>query len=88
MPYRIDEITKRRVQLCLRPLLRPAGGHHAARQGQSSGHAGSDSEVRKSSASLRNHWFAERAGLGTPLSHDELQHGVRAGIISSSLVNE
>lgn len=74
------------VQLRLRPLLRPAGGHNAARQGQGSGHAGGDSPVRKSPASPRNHWFAERAGLGTPLSDDELRHGVNAGIISGALL--
>ena len=86
MPYRIDEITQRRVQLRLRPLLRPAGGHNATRQGQSSGHAGSDSAVREGSASPRNHWFAERVYLGTPLSDDELRVGVNAGIISGALL--
>ena len=88
MHDRISTPALRRLQLRMRPLLRPAGSYNAARQGQGGGHVGGDSPVRESPAALRNHWFAERSHLGTPLSHDELQHGVREGIISSSLVNE
>jgi len=66
-------------------VLRQAGGNNEARQGQSSGHAGGDSAVQTVPASRRNSWFAERAFLGTALSHDELVHGVRVGIISSYL---
>lgn len=86
MHDRISTPALRRLQLRMRPLLRPAGGHNAARQGQGSGHVGSDSPVRESPAALRNHWFAERASLGTPLSHDELVHGVRVGLISNFLL--
>lgn len=86
MHDRIPAPALRRLQLRMRPLLRPAGGFNAARQGQGGGHAGSDSAVRESPAALRDHWFAERASLGTPLSDDELQHGVNAGIISGALL--
>ena len=35
---------------------------------------------------IRDRWFAERAGLGTQLSPEEIEHGVNAGIISSTLL--
>lgn len=69
-------------------IAAPSGVHNTARQGQSSGYVGGNSPVQTSAATPRDYWFAERAHLGTPLSQDELQHGVRAGIISSFLVNE
>ena len=86
MHDRIPTPALRRLQLRMRPLLRPVGGYNAARPGQGSGHVGSDSPFRESPAALRDHWFAERTSLGTPLSHDELQHGVNAGIISGALL--
>lgn len=86
MHDRIPTPALRRLQLRLRPLLRPARGYHQTRPGQGSGHVGSDSPVRESPAALRDHWFAERASLGTPLSDEELQHGVNAGIISGALL--
>lgn len=86
MHDRIPAPTLRRLQLRMRPLLRPAGGDNQARPAQGSGHAGSDSPVQTSPAALRDHWFAERASLGTPLSESELQHGVNAGIIGGALL--
>lgn len=86
MHDRISTPALRRLQLRMRPMLRPVGSFNAARQGQGSGHAGSHSPLRESPAALRDHWFAERASLGTPLSSDELQHGVNAGIISGALL--
>jgi hypothetical protein len=87
MPDRLNMPALRRLQLRLRPVLRPSRVQHQARQSKGQCHAGSDSEVQASAAQIRHCWFAERAQLGTPLSNDELQHGVRKGIISSSLVN-
>lgn len=86
MPDRISQSALRRLQLRLCPMLRKAGQYHAPRQGQSSGHAGSHSEIQEQPAQVRDRWFAERAKLGTPLSEDELQYGVRVGIIGSALL--
>lgn len=86
MPSRIPTSALRRLQLRMRPVLRKAGGHHPARQKQSSGHAVSDSLVQAIPITIRDSWFAERANLGTHLSHDELAHGVRVGLLSSALL--
>ena len=83
---RIPAYTLRRLQLRLRPVLRPAGRYHQARQGQSWGDVGRDRPVQEQPASIRDRWFAARAGLGTRLSTEEIQHGVDAGIISSTLL--
>lgn len=83
---RIPASALRRLQLRLRPMLRPAGRYRQARQGQSRGDAGRDSPVQEQPASIRDRWFAERAHLGTFLSAEEIQHGVNAGIISSTLL--
>lgn len=83
---RIPAYALRRLQLRLRPMLRPAGRYRQARQGQSRGDAGCDSPVQAESAEIRDRWFAERAGLGTQLSPEEIEHGVNAGIISSTLL--
>lgn len=37
---------------------------------------------------VRARWFAERERLGTPLSDDELRHGVRMGLIASVLLQD
>lgn len=87
MPDRISPAALRRLQLRMRPVLRTAGGQHAARQNQSSGHAVSNSPVQAEPAAIRDRWFADRAHLGTPLSPSELQHGVREAILSGSLLN-
>ena len=83
---RIPAYPLRRLQLRLRPMLRPVSRHHQTRQGQSRGDAGRDSPVQAEPTSFRDRWFAERAGLGTRLSTAEIQHGVNAGIISSTLL--
>lgn len=88
MHDRIPAPALRRLQLRMRPLLRQAGVNHQARQGQGISHVGGNSAIQTIPTTQRDSWFAERAHLGMPLSHDELQHGVRVGIISSSLVNE
>lgn len=80
-----DQPARWGVQLHVRPVLRQAGDDDAARQSQSSGHAGSDSAVQTVTATRCDSWLSERAFLGTALSHDELVHGVRAGIISRYL---
>ena len=84
----ISQPALRRLQLRMRPLLRSVGRYHEARQGQGGGHAGSDSAVRTVTVTVRDYWFAEREHLGVKLSDAELRHGVRVGILSSSLVNE
>lgn len=83
---RIPQSALRRLQLRLRPMLRAAGRYHQARQGQSWGDVGRDSPVQTKPTSVRDRWFAERAGLGTRLSTAEIQHGINAGIISSTLL--
>lgn len=89
MHHRTDQPAHRALQLHMRPVLRQAGGNDAAGQGQSSGNACGDSTVQAVATTRRDSWFAERAFLGMPLSDDELVHGVRMGIISSSLfINE
>lgn len=85
MHHCTDQPAHRALQLHMRPVLRQAGGNDAAGQGQSSGNAGGDSTIQAGTATRRDSWFAERAFLGMPLSDDELVHGVRMGIISSSL---
>lgn len=87
MQDRISQPALRRLQLRLRPLLRSVGRYNAARQGQGVGHVGGDSPIQEQPAQVRDRWFAERANLGTPLSLSELQHGVNAGIIGSTLLN-
>lgn len=86
MPDRLNQPALRRLQLRLRPMLRPIGGYHTARQGEGSSDVGRDSPVQRIPTPSRDHWFAERAHLGTPLSHAELLHGVNAGIIGSTLL--
>lgn len=88
MPDRLNTPALRRLQLRLRPMLRSAGRNHQARQANGSGHAGSYCPVQAESVSVRDSWFAERQGLGTPLSQQEMQHGVDAGIISSFILNK
>jgi hypothetical protein len=88
VPDRLNTPALRRLQLRLRPMLLPAGRNHQTRQANGSGHAGSDCPVQAESASVRDSWFAERQGLGTPLSTQELQHGVDAGIISSHILSK
>ena len=85
MHHRTDQPAHRALQLHMRPVLRQAGCNDEAGQGQSSGHAGSDSAVQTVTATRCDSWLSERAFLGTALSHDELVHGVRVGIISSYL---
>lgn len=86
VPDRLSQPALRRLQLRLRPMLRPVGGYYTARQGEGSGNVGSDSPVQRIPAPSRDHWFAERAHLGTPLSQAELWHGVKHGIIGSTLL--
>lgn len=88
MQDRLNTPALRRLQLRLRPMLRPAGRNHQTRQANGSGHAGGDCPVQKEPAAIRDSWFAERQGLGTPLSPQELQHGVDAGIISSFILSK
>lgn len=76
----------RRLQLRMRRVLRPIGGHRQARQSPRGSDAGGHSPVQGQPASSRDSWFAERVHLGTPLSDAELQHGVNAGLISSTLL--
>ncbi len=86
MPDRISQPALRRLQLRLRPMLRPAGRYNPARQSQGGGYVVGDSPVQEQPAQVRDRWFAERANLGTPLSIAELQHGVNTGIIGSTLL--
>lgn len=86
MPDRIPQSSLRRLQHRLRPMLRQAGRHNPPRQSQGGGYVVGDSPVQEQPAQVRDRWFAERANLGTPLSIAELQHGVNAGIISSTLL--
>jgi len=88
MPGHISQSALRRLQLRMRPVLRPTRGYRAAKQGACGGDAGCNSAVREEPATIRDRWFAERADLGIPLSDAELRHGVNAGIISSTLLND
>lgn len=83
---RISQPALRRLQLRMRPMLRPAGGVGQARQSQGGGNAGGHRAIRQEPATCRDSWFAERAHLGTPLSSSEFEHGVRAGIIGPTLL--
>ena len=85
MHSRIDQPAHRSLQLHMRPVLCQAGCNDETGQGQSSGNAGGDSAVQAGTATRRDSWFAERAFLGVPLSEAELVHGVRVGVLSSSL---
>ena len=86
MPNSLDQSALRRVQLHVRALLRTVGGNNEARQSEGIGDADSHSPVQGQSAQVRHRWFAERAHLGTQLSESELEHGVRVGVISSTLL--
>lgn len=86
MPYRLHAPALRRLQLRMRPLLRPVGSNYQTRQSQGPSYAGGHSPVQDQPAQSRDSWFAERTHLGTPISDEELQHGVRAGIIASTLL--
>lgn len=88
MPDRISQPALRRLQLRMRPVLCEVGRHHQAEQTPSAGDAGDHSQVRQEPASVRDSWFAERAQLGTKLSRAEIEHGVRHGIVSGTLLNE
>lgn len=83
---RISQPALRRLQLRMRPMLRPAGGFRQARQSQGGGNAGGHRAIRQEPAQSRDSWFAERAHLGTRLSDDEMRHGYNAGIISADLL--
>jgi len=87
MSGHISQPALRRLQLRMRPMLRPIGGFHQAGQGTCSGDVGGDSPLQAEPASIRDSWFAERARLGTRLSEAELQHGVKAGLISATLLS-
>ena len=87
MPSRISPAALRRLQLRMRPMLRPAGGNHQARQGEGRRDAGGDSAVQDQPAQVRDRWFAERAHLGTALSQSELEFGVRVGLIGLALLS-
>lgn len=86
MPSRLHQPDLRGLLIRLRPLLRAARGYYPARQSQSQRHAGSHSPVQDQPAQVRDRWFADRAHLGTPISDEELRHGVRAGIIAATLL--
>lgn len=86
MPDRLHQPDLRGLLIRLRPLLRAARGYYPARQSQSQRHAGSHSPVQDQPTQVRDRWFADRTYLGTPLSDAELQHGITAGIISSTLL--
>lgn len=83
---RISPPALRRLQLRMRPMLRTAGGNHQTRQGQGSSDVGRSSALQAQPIQSRDSWFAERERFGTPLSLEELQHGVAVGIISESLL--
>lgn len=86
MSSRLSPASLGRLRLRMRSVLRPFGGYNQARQSPSGCNAGGYSPIQSQSTTCRDHWFAERAYLGTPLSDDELRHGVKAGIISSTLL--
>lgn len=86
MSDRISQPALRRLQLRLCPVLRPARSLYQARQGQGGGNAGRNSALQAQPIQSRDSWFSERKWLGTPLSFEELQHGVSVGIISESLL--
>lgn len=86
MPDRLNAPALRRLQLRLRPVLRAVGSNNQTRQSQGQRHAGSHSPIQDQPAPLRDRWFADRFHLGTPLSDDELRHGVNAGIIAATLL--
>jgi len=86
MPNRINQSALRPLQLCVSAVLRQAGCQDQAGQGESISHAAGNSAVQGQSVPRVHSWFAERIFLGTPLSLSELQHGVNAGIISSTLL--
>lgn len=83
---RISQSSLGRLRLRMRAVLRPVGGYNQARQDQGERHAGGNSTVQGKPIQSRDSWFAERASLGTPLSDEELRHGVNAGIIHSALL--
>lgn len=83
---RISQSALRRLQLRMRKMRGASGGHNPARQGQGIGHAVSDCTIQGQPIQSRDSWFAERIHLGTPLSDDELRHGVNAGIINSVIL--
>lgn len=86
MPDRISQPALRRLQLRLRPMLRPVGRKHQARQSQGSGDVVGHSSVQGQPAQSVDHWFAERHYLGTPLSESEFLYGINAGIIGPTLL--
>jgi hypothetical protein len=87
LPDRVRPSASLRLQLPVRPLLCQACGHHTAMQSEGNSHAGGHCTVQAEPSKVRDSWFAQRVHLGTPLSWDEIRHGVNHGIVSATLLS-